>query len=87
MPEELLRKSLKTTNCIESVFSSVERYTGRVCNWKNGDQIQRWAATSLLEAEKGFNKVKGWKGIKALMENIKARVAEQVKEVKALKAA
>jgi transposase-like protein len=85
--EELLRKSLKTTNCIESVFSSVGRYTGRVCNWKNGDQIQRWAATSLLEAEKGFNKVKGWKGIKALMENIKARVAEQVKEVKALKAA
>jgi len=84
---ELLRTSLKTTNCIESMFSQVERYTRRVCRWRNGDQIQRWAATSLLEAEKGFNKVKGWKYIKALMENIKARAVDQVKEFKALKAA
>ena len=84
---ELLRTSLKTTNCIESIFSQVERYTGRVCRWRTGNQIQRWAATSLLEAEKGFNKVKGWKYIKALMENIKARTVVQVKEFKALKAA
>jgi transposase-like protein len=85
--EELLRMSLKTTNCIESIFSQVERYTGRVSYWKNGDQIQRWAATSLLEAEKGLNKVRGWKSIKTFMERIKALVAVQVKELKALKAA
>lgn len=85
--EELLRVSLKTTNCIESIFSQVEKYTGRVSYWKNGNQIQRWAATSLLEAEKGLNKVRGWKSIKTLMENIKAQVAMQVKELKAFKAA
>ena len=79
---ELLRMSLKTTNCIESMFSQVGRYTRRVNYWKNGNQIQRWAATSLLEAEKGFNKVRGWKGIKTLMETIKARVIDQVKEIR-----
>ncbi len=85
--EELLRMSLKTTNCIESIFSQVERYTGRVSYWKNGNQIQRWAATSLLETEKRLNKVKGWKSIKTLMENIKALVALQIKEPKEVKAA
>ena len=33
--------SLKTTNCIESVMSRVEAYTGKVDYWRNSSQKHR----------------------------------------------
>ena len=56
---DALRESLRTTNCIESSFSSVENRTARVKRWNGGDQVQRWAATALLMAEKKWRKIKG----------------------------
>jgi len=43
--------SLKTTNCLESIFSQVETRTGRVCHWKNSSQKHRWLAAALLDLE------------------------------------
>ena len=61
---ELLRKTLMSTNPIESAFSVVREKTGRVKNWRRGgDQVIRWSAVTLLEAEKGFRKVKGFREI------------------------
>jgi hypothetical protein len=52
----LLRKTLSSTNRIESAFSRVRSTTARVKNWKSGKvQITRWTASTLLEAEKNFN--------------------------------
>ncbi|MEW6184083.1 MAG: IS256 family transposase [Bacillota bacterium] len=65
---EALRKSLRTTNCIESAFSSVGYRTGRVTRWRGGDHVQRWAAAALLFAESRWRKVKGWKHLKSLRE-------------------
>lgn len=54
-----LRKSLSTTNPIESPFAYVRQKTSRVKRWRDGSQAQRWAACALLKAEKTWRKVKG----------------------------
>lgn len=59
----LLRKTLSTTNPIESCFSVTRTITGRVKRWRGGDMVQRWAVASLLRAEKKFNRVKGYREI------------------------
>lgn len=67
----LLKKTLLSTNPIESAFSVVEYKTRRVKNWKSGtDQASRWAASALLEAEKKFRKVKGYNQIAKLVEEL-----------------
>jgi hypothetical protein len=55
---EPLRRTLSSTNAIESCPSTVERVTR---SWRGGDQAQRWTATGLLEAEKKFRPVNGYR--------------------------
>ena len=62
----LLRKTLSTTNPIESCFSVTRTITGRVKRWRGDDMVQRWAVASLLRAEKKFKRVKGYKEIPKL---------------------
>lgn len=62
----LLRQSLATTNPIDSAFSTVEELTRRVKRWRPGDQALRWAATGLLEAERKFRRVKGYRELERL---------------------
>lgn len=59
----LLRKTLSTTNPLESCFSGVRTTTGRVKRWQGGDMAQRWAVAALLRAEKKFKRVKGYKDL------------------------
>jgi transposase-like protein len=63
---ELLAKSLVTTNPIESAFSVAGKVTSRVKRWRGGDMRQRWATVGLLRAEKGFNRLKGYREIPLL---------------------
>ena len=56
---ELLRKTLATTNPIESAFSVAESVTRRVKRWRDGDMRQRWCVAGLLDAERRFNRIKG----------------------------
>jgi transposase-like protein len=62
----LLRKTLSTTNPIESCFSVKRTITCRVKRWRGDDMVQRWAVASLLRAEKKFKRVKGYKEIPKL---------------------
>lgn len=56
-----LRKSLSSTNLIESLFSVVRDKTHRVKNWKSqrSQQILRWVASSLLAHRKKMRRVRG----------------------------
>jgi putative transposase len=63
---ELLRRTLSSTNAIESCLSTVGRVTRNVKRWRGGDQAQRWTATGLLEAEKKFRRVKGYRELEGL---------------------
>lgn len=56
----LLRKSLHSTNPIESMFSHVSQKMRGIKSMKRGKMAQRWVATALLDAEKRFRTVKGY---------------------------
>jgi transposase-like protein len=56
---EMLRRTLATTNPIESAFSVAENVTRRVKRWCEGDMRQRWCIAGLLRAESKFHRVKG----------------------------
>jgi putative transposase len=62
----LLRRTLSSTNPIESCLSTVERVARNVKRWREGDQSLRWTATGLLEAEKRFRRVKGYRELEVL---------------------
>jgi transposase-like protein len=67
----LLRKTLCSTNPIESVFSSARRMMKRVKNWKGVDQVSRWSASTLRESEKKFRTIRGFKEIELVKINMK----------------
>jgi len=63
---EALRVSLRSTNLIESCFSTTRQTSKRVKRWRTADQVWRWAGSSLVEAEKRFKRVKGYQGMSIL---------------------
>jgi putative transposase len=55
-----LNKSLLSTNCIENVFKNLRRHIGKVCRWREStDQADRWLASGLILASKGFRRIAG----------------------------
>lgn len=69
---EALRKTLFSTNPIESALSVVEDKCRRVKKWQGGDMKLRWVASGLLFAEEQFRRVKGYRDIPQLVAAIKA---------------
>ncbi|MGB9887976.1 MAG: IS256 family transposase, partial [Moorellales bacterium] len=74
---EVLAKSLRSTNSIESAFDKVRTYARNVKRWRNGQQILRWSAAGLLEADKGFNLIKGYRLLPMLQAAIEREVAPE----------
>lgn len=54
-----LRRSLSSTNAIESMFSTVRRVSDRVTRWRSGTMALRWALAGIAEAEKKFRRLMG----------------------------
>jgi transposase-like protein len=73
---ELLRRSLATSNIIQSVFSGVEDHCRRVKRWRAGDQLQRWVASALLKVESRFRRLKGHKEMPALLSALDAYASQ-----------
>jgi transposase-like protein len=74
---KLLRTSLYTTNPIESMFSTVRDGEGNIKRYRKG-MYQRWLGAVLLHCEQGFKRVKGYRQIKSVVEEIKRQqVVEQ----------
>jgi len=50
-----------STNLIENVMRNYRRHTDRVTKWSGKeDQVDRWSATALLQAEEGFRRVRNY---------------------------
>jgi len=62
-----LRRTLATTNPIESALSVTRRVTARVTRWRDGDMRRRWCVAGLLRAESKFRRVKGHRALPTLM--------------------
>jgi transposase-like protein len=81
-----LRRTLASTNIIESAFSVVERVCANVKRWHGGDQRERWVGSGLLAAEKQFRKVQGYKLIPILLSELDSFVPAKAGVVKRRKA-
>ena len=81
-----LRKTLASTNVIESAFSIVERVCRNVKRWHGGDQRERWVGSGLLVAQKQFRRITGYKQIPALIRELETLVPPKKAVVKAREA-
>ena len=72
---EILYKSLSSTNMIESSYSRYRHVTRNVKRWKNVEQKKRWAATALLEAERSFRRLRGFRSMTVLAAALQAQLA------------
>jgi putative transposase len=81
-----LRKTMASTNVIESAFSIVEQVCKNVKRWHGGDQRERWVGSGLLVAEKQFRRVQGYKQIPALLKELQAMTPSKPEVVKRRKA-
>ena len=70
-----LRKTLASTNVIESAFSVVERVCLNVKRWQGGDQRERWVGSGLFVAEKQFRRVTGHKHIPKLTRELEVLIS------------
>jgi len=74
-----LRRCLSTTNLIESPQSGVRRRTRRVSRWRDGRMVLRWAASAMLDAEKRFRRIMGYRQLWILKSYLdQAETAEAV---------
>jgi len=72
----LLRKTLHSTNPIESMFSMVRDTESNVKRYRGSNMMQRWLASALLDCERRFRRVKGYALIPEVIKNIEAAEEE-----------
>lgn len=63
---QALRRSLACTNAIENMQGTIRRVTRNVKRWRDASMALRWAAAGMLEAKKGFRRLKACKHLPAL---------------------
>jgi len=62
-----LYKKLRSTNMIENLNSGIVTYSRNVKRWQSGSMVVRWTSAAIVEAEKKFRRVQGWRDIKILV--------------------
>ena len=67
-----LYRTLRTTNPIENLNGSIERYTRNVKRWKNAKMGLRWVASALQDAKGRFRKLRGFKDMSKLLSALEA---------------
>ncbi len=66
-----LAKTLTTSNPVESMIS-IARATNRdVTRWRDGQMVLRWTAAGMLNAERSFRRIKGYKQMPQLVDALR----------------
>jgi transposase-like protein len=68
-----LRRSLATTNAAESLIGRTRHVKRNVKRWRGGQMMVRWVAAGVLEAVKGFRRLKGHADMPKLVAALRAR--------------
>jgi len=71
-----LERVLSSTNLIENLFSRVREIGRRVKRWQSGTMVLRWTAAGVLEAQRGFRKLAGYRALPALVAALRAHDAQ-----------
>ncbi len=79
-----LRRSLASTNIIESMNSVIRQVCRNVKRWRDATMALRWTAAGMLEAKKGFRRIKAYKQLpilkQALTEHRPKGQLDQIKD-------
>jgi len=73
---ESLERVLSSTNLIENLFSRVREIGRRVRRWQSGTMVLRWSAAGVLEAERSFRKIVGYRAMPILVAALRAHDAK-----------
>jgi putative transposase len=72
-----LRRSLACTNIIENMMGTLRRVCRNVTRWRDASMALRWTAAAMLEAAKGFRRLKAHKQLPVLRAALAALQARQ----------
>ena len=73
-----LARTLRSTNCIESMISVCRDHAGNVKRWRDGQMALRWCAAGMVEAGKRFRRVNGHLHLPTLRAALAWEIAESV---------
>ena len=62
-----LAKTLTTSNPVESMISIARTTNRNVTRWRDGHMVLRWTAAGMLNAERSFRRIKGYKQMPQLV--------------------
>jgi putative transposase len=62
-----LYEKLRSTNAIENLNSGIATYSRNVKRWQGGSMVVRWVSAAIVEAEKKFRRVQGYRDIEKLV--------------------
>lgn len=68
---ELLRRTLHSTNPIESIFAMVRECEGNIKRYRSSKMSQRWLGAVLIHAEESFKLGKGYRQIPEVLDRIR----------------
>jgi putative transposase len=63
-----LAKTLTTSNPVDSMISIARTTNRNVTRWRDGQMVLRWTAAGMLNAERSFRRVKGYKQMPQLID-------------------
>jgi transposase-like protein len=72
-----LARTLRSTNCIESMISIARNHSTNVKNWQNGNMALRWCAAGMIQARAQFRRVNGHLHLPALRIALDEHIAAQ----------
>jgi putative transposase len=72
-----LKKTLASTNPIESMIEIIRRTSRNVKRWQSGDMCLRWTAAGMLEAETQFRRIAGYSDLAKLALAVERDLAAQ----------
>ena len=73
-----LARTLRSTNCIESMISVCREHAANVKRWRDGQMALRWCAAGMIEAGKQFRRVNGHLHLPTLRAALERESAEPV---------
>jgi putative transposase len=72
-----LKRTLESTNPCESMIECVRRSARNVKRWQSGDMALRWTAAGMLEAERQFRRIIGYRDLAKLAVAVERDIAAQ----------
>jgi transposase-like protein len=72
-----LGRSLKTTNCLESLNAQLGQLTDKVDRWRTSEQKHRWVASAVLAIEPRLRRIKGYRHLAQLQEALQRDIQRE----------